>query len=141
MVEVLGETSYRSGREIIKQAKPEEFGTIDRLLNGGNFELDTESPDERQRNISDQITDEFSAEGWQTEVKVKNMDGPKYDLFRNGVPIEVEIGHRRMVYADFFKFLADYSERHIPARDSMMNKLSAVEDNFFVPIWIIGIPP
>lgn len=160
MVEILGETSFRSGREIIKQAKPEEYGTIVRLLEGGVFDIDTESPESGQRDISGQVTERFEAEGWKTEVKVRNMDGPKYDLFRNDVPIEVELGHKRMVYADFFKFLADYSERSIPAgvmivtensedfgknwhnsRESTLNKLSAIEDNYFVPLWIIGISP
>lgn len=160
MVDILDETSFRSGREIIKQAKPEEYGTVTRLLDNAEFDIDTESPDEGQRDISGQVTSQFEAEGWETEVKVENMDGPKYDLFRNDVPIEVELGHRRMVYADFFKFLADYSERSIPAgvmvvtenaddfgkswhnsRESTLNKLSAIEDNYFVPLWIIGVEP
>lgn len=160
MVEILGETNFRNGREIIKQVKPEEYGTITRLLRGDMFKIDTESPDEGQRKISDQVTSQFKAEGWRTEVRVTNMDGPKYDLYRNDVPIEVELGHKRMVYADFFKFLADYSERSIPAgvmivtensedfgkkwhnsRESTLSKLSAIEDNYFVPLWIIGIAP
>lgn len=160
MVEIQGETSYRGGREIIKQSKPEEYGTLTRILNGNQFTIDIEAPDKGQRDISGQVQREFVNEGWETEVSVKNMDGPKYDLFRNDVPIEVELGHRRMVYADFFKFLADYSERDIPAgvmivtenadefgkswhnsRASTLNKLSAVEDNYFVPLWIIGISP
>lgn len=160
MVDIVGETSFRNGREIIKQAKPEEYGTITRLLNGGVFSIDIEAPEEGQRSISSQVTEHFVAEGWESEVDVQNMDGTKYDLYRNDVPIEVELGHKRMVYADFFKFLADYSERSIPAgvmivtensedfgkswhnsRASTLNKLSAVEDNYFVPLWIIGIKP
>lgn len=160
MVDIVGETSFRNGREIIKQAKPEGYGTITRLLDGGVFSIDIESPEEGQRSISSQVTKRFEQEGWETEVGVRNMDGPKYDLYRNEVPIEVELGHKRMVYADFFKFLADYSERSIPAgvmvvtensedfgkswhnsRDSTLSKLSAIEDNYFVPLWIIGISP
>lgn len=160
MVEILGETSYRGGREIIKQSKPEEYGTLTRILQGGIFSIDTEPPDDGQRDISGQVQRQFVEEGWKSEVKVQNMDGPKYDLYRNKVPIEVELGHRRMVYADFFKFLADYSERDIQAgvmivtenaddfgkswhnsRSSTLNKLEAVEDNYFVPLWIIGICP
>lgn len=160
MVEILGETSYRGGREIIKQSKPEEYGILTRLLNGNQFSINTESPDEGQRDISGQVQRQFVNEGWESEIQVKNMDGPKYDLYKNNVPIEVELGHRRMVYADFFKFLADYSERDIPAgvmittesaedfgkswhnsRGSTLNKLRAVEDNYFVPLWLIGISP
>lgn len=160
MVEILGETSYRGGREIIKQSKPEEYGTLQRILNGNKFSINTESPESGQRDISGQVQREFITEGWKSEVQVQNMDGPKYDLYRNEVPIEVELGHRRMVYADFFKFLADYSERDIRAgvmivtenaedfgkswhntRNSTLNKLRAVEDNYFVPLWIIGISP
>lgn len=160
MVDIVGQTSFRNGREIIKQAKPEEYGTITRLLDGGVFSIDIESPEEGQRSISSQVTERFEQGGWETEVGVRNMEGPKYDLYRNEVPIEVELGHKRMVYADFFKFLADYSERSIPAgvmvvtensedfgkswhnsRDSTLSKLTAIEDNYFVPLWIIGIKP
>jgi hypothetical protein len=160
MVDIVDETSFRSGREIIKQSRPEEYGTITRLLTGNKFDIDTQSPEEGQRDISGQVTEQFESNGWKTEVRVKNMSGPKYDLYRNDVPIEVELGHKRMVYADFFKFLADYSERNIPAgvmivtenaedfgrswhnsRNSTLQKLSAIEDNYFVPLWIIGIEP
>lgn len=43
------------------------------------------------------------------------FESERKELAQHNVPIEVELGHRRMVYADFFKFLADYSELHIPA--------------------------
>lgn len=160
MADILNETSYRGGREIIKQSKPEEYGVIKRLLDGGSFSIDIESPEEGQRSISSQVAEQFAAEGWETEVTVDNMGRTKYDLYRNEVPIEIELGHRRMVYADFFKFLADYSERNILAgvmvtaenaedfgkswhntRGSTLQKLEAVEDNYFVPLWIIGIAP
>jgi hypothetical protein len=160
MVTIVEETSYRSGLEIVKQTKPEEFGTIRRLLNGGKFDLSLEVPEDGQRDISGQVAEQFELEGWDSEVVVENMDGPKYDLFRNDVPIEIELGHRRMVYADFFKFLADYSQGSIPAgvmivtedaddfgkswhntRESTLNKLSAIEDNYFGPLWISGIAP
>lgn len=160
MVEIEGETSYRGGREIIKQSRPEEYGTLTRLLDENVFDIDVEIPDEGQRDISGQVQEQFISEGWESEREVANMDGTRYDLYRNEVPIEVELGHKRMVYADFFKFLADYSERDIVAgvmivtetseefgktwhnsRDSTVNKLTSVEDNYFVPLWIIGISP
>jgi len=160
VVEIEGETSYRGGREIIKQSRPEEYGTLTRLLDENVFDIDVEIPDEGQRDISGQVQEQFISEGWESEREVANMDGTRYDLYRNEVPIEVELGHKRMVYADFFKFLADYSERDIVAgvmivtetseefgktwhnsRDSTVNKLTSVEDNYFVPLWIIGISP
>lgn len=91
---------------------------------------------------------------------MKALNGPKYDLFREEVAVEVELGHRRMVYADFIKFLSDYSAKDISAgvmvvaedpeefgnswhnsRKSTINKLRAIEENYLVPIWIIGISP
>ena len=37
----------------------------------------------------------------------------RYDLKKGRVPVEIEIGHQRVVYADFFEFMADHSNGRI----------------------------
>lgn len=39
----------------------------------------------------------------------------RYDLYDGRMPIEIELGHERLVYPDVFEFLADDSAGHIPA--------------------------
>ena len=81
-------------------------------------------------------------------------------MVKENVPIEIEIGHQRLVYADFFKFLIDYSNGHIPAgiivatenpesfghiwhnsRESTARKIEAIQKSLLVPILVIGIEP
>lgn len=43
------------------------------------------------------------------------VPGMRYDLYDGRMPIEIELGHERLVYPDVFEFLADDSAGHIPA--------------------------
>ena len=84
----------------------------------------------------------------------------RYDLLKSDVPIEIEIGHERLVYAVFFKFLADYSQRKIPAGvmvvtqnpkdfghnwhnslESTRRKIEAISSALLVPILVLGLQP
>ncbi len=81
-------------------------------------------------------------------------------MLKSNVPMEIEVGHQRLVYADFFKFLADYSQNRIPAGlmivtgtperyghswhnslASTRRKLEAISSVFLVPILIIAVDP
>lgn len=159
MVKISGESDFRNGKQILKGTNEEEVRSIESILNDRKLDI-TLDADEKQRDLSGPIQNRFKRQGWQDEEEVTALSGPKYDLFREGVPIEIELGHKRMVYADFIKFLSDYSNTDIPAavmvvaensedfgnswhnsRKSTVKKLRAIEDNYLVPIWIIGISP
>lgn len=159
MVSIEGSSSFRNGKEIIKQKSHNEYQAITSLLNSPAIDINLES-DAGQRSLSNPIQQAFVEQNWEKEVPVKAISSLKYDLFRNKIPIEIELSHKRVVYADLFKFLADFSEKEIEAgvfivaedpmdfgnswhnnRASTMKKVQAIEDNYFVPLWVIGISP
>ena len=84
----------------------------------------------------------------------------RYDLLKGDVPVEIEIGHERLVYAVFFKFLADYSKNKIPAgimfvaetpedfghdwhnsRENTRRKIEAISETLLVPMLVLGVGP
>jgi hypothetical protein len=112
------------------------------------------------QNLSRQLQEIFASKGWKIEKSLYTLPDLRYDLVKGEVPVEIEIGHERLVYAVFFKFLADYSARRIPAGvmvvtanplefghkwpNSVANtkrKIEAIQSNFLVPILTIGILP
>ena len=112
------------------------------------------------RDFSVQIQDFFIKRGWQKEASVFSASELKYDLLKKNIPIEIEIGHERLVYAVFFKYLLDYSKKKIPAGilvvtgnpekyiqkwhnsiKSTKRKLESVENTYLVPILVLGVDP
>ena len=153
------EFDYRNAKEILEELEPKLLKEIYDILDNKNFKLNLKKTG-GERQLSKPIQDEFVKRGWEKEVQPKALSDLRYDLMKNNIPIEIEIGHERLVYADFFKFLADYSKEQIPCgiivvtnnpRDfghtwhnsvaSTRKKLEAVSEQYLVPILVIPIKP
>ena len=84
----------------------------------------------------------------------------RYDLLKVNIPIEIEIGHQRLVFPDFFEFMADFSKEKIPGAvvvvtgdpkqfghnwhcslDSTKRKIDAIREVFLVPVLVLAIDP
>ena len=157
---IIDEFNYRNAKEIIQQNNPELLKELYNILNNVSLNLEIEEG-KHQRDTSSQIQQIFVSKGWNKEVTCKAISGMKYDLVKDeNFPIEIEIGHMRLVYADFFEFLADYSKEFIKAGimivcndplkfghtwhnslKSTKNKIEAIKESFLVPILVIGIDP
>jgi len=156
----VGEYDYRNARGILRSCRPEILGQIDQLLNNDQFHLRLGAAEGKTQNLSRQLQSYFASNGWEVERPLFVLPELRYDLVKSDVPIEIEIGHERLVYAVFFKFLADYSQRKIPAgvmivagnpRDfghtwhnsleSTQRKIEAVSSALLVPILVLGLQP
>lgn len=155
---VKGEFDYRGAKSILKEKAPGILKEIYKILNNPKNKLDL-SHRETVRLLSKQIQDFFVKKGWKKEQRCI-IPKLKYDLKKNDIPVEIEIGHERLVYADFFKFLADFSKSkiscgvmivtHDPKKfghtwhcslESTKRKIKGIEETYFVPILVIGIDP
>ena len=159
-MKVISEFNYRNAKEIIQQSNPDLLKEIYEILKIINLNLEIEEG-KYQRDTSNQIQQIFVSKGWDKEVKSEAIPSMKYDLVKDkNFPVEIEIGHERLVYADFFEFLADYSNENIKVgimivcNDSLKfghnwhnsikstkNKILAIKKSFLVPILVIGIDP
>ena len=161
-MKISSEFNYRNAKEIIQKINPRLFNEIIEILNNENNQLNLKLPDGKmQRDTSKQIQKFFIQKGWKKEIKSKSIPEMKYDLVKDeNFPIEIEVGHMRLVYADFFEFLMDYAKDFIKAGimlvcndpskfgkswqnslKSTKNKIEKIKESFLVPIWIIGIDP
>lgn len=154
------EYDYRNAKEILNEVAPELLKELYSVLNRRNFKLDLEAKG-KGRDLSRQIQDEIvKMRGWEKEVKSPTVSDLRYDLMKANIPVEIEIGHERLVYADFFKFLADYSKQKIPCGvivvtnnpkefghtwhnsiASTKKKLKAISEYYLVPILIVPVRP
>ncbi len=159
-MKIVEEFNYRNAKEIIQQNNPDLLKELYETLNNISINLDIKDG-KRQRDVSSQIQTIFVSKGWNKEVTCKAISGMKYDLVKDeNFPIEIELGHQRLVYPDFFEFLADYSKEFIKAGimivcgdpekfgqkwqnslKSTKNKIEAIKESFLVPILVIGIDP
>ena len=158
-MKVVEEYDFRNAKAIINALHPSLIKEIKKIVSDKKFKLNLKG---KQRQISSQIQDLFVNKDWEKEVGVATIRGLKYDLKKTGVPIplEIEVGHERLVYADFFKFLADFSKSKIPAAimvvtndplkfghswhnslTSTKHKLEGVKENYLVPILVLAIDP
>ena len=113
-----------------------------------------------QRRLSAQVQEWFTKKDWNKEQPAFSIGELRYDLVKENIPIEIEIGHQRLVYADFFEFMADYSKGHIPlgimivtgnpdkfghkwhnSLESTKRKILAIKETFLVPMLIIAVDP
>lgn len=151
---------YRNARAILEHEYPILVSEIDNTLKDPNRHLIVgASTPSGQQDLSRQIQSFFPS-GWQAEQPTFSLPDLRYDLLKVKVPIEIEVSHQRLVYADFFKFLVDYSNREIPAGvmvtasdpnlfghdwhnscKSTRAKIEAVSKNLLVPILVLGIEP
>jgi hypothetical protein len=151
---------YRNALNILKGHKPYITDEIFTILNDPSNSLTLTIKEGSERKISSQIQKFFEDKGWLKEQATFSIPKLKYDLLKENVPIEIEIGHERLVYAVFFKFLSDYSNDKIPAGvmivvdnpldfghswhnslESTKRKIQAIEKFLLVPILVISIKP
>jgi len=116
-MKIVSEFNYRNAKEIIQKTNPELFEEIQDILNKELNQLNLKLPDGKmQRDTSRQIQEFFVQKSWKKEVQCRAIPEMKYDLVKDeNFPIEIEVGHMRLVYADFFEYLADYSKEFIKA--------------------------
>ena len=160
-MEIIEEFDYRNAKGILSALRPNIKEEIYAILSDKNNLLNLKlGENETERQLSSPIQAWFKAKGWTIEKPVFTMNDLRYDLEKDTIPIEIELGHERLVYADFFKFMSDYSKDRIPlgimivAGTSQLfghtwhnsvsktkKKILAIKENFLVPIWVIGIKP
>lgn len=157
---IIDKFDYRNATAILEAQAPELLDKVTSILSNPGNSLDLSSHGRGQRNVSRQIQRFFEENGWEREVSHFTFPDLKYDLMKNDIPIEIEIGHERLIYAVFFKFLIDFSNGHIPAgiiiatenpedfghtwhnsRLKTRRKIEALKTFLLVPILVIGISP
>jgi len=158
-MKVVSEFSYRNAREILEKKYPEILKQVLEILNDPNNKLDLMATGS-QRRLSAPVQNWFVKNGWRKEQPTFSIEELRYDLLKDNIPIEIELGHQRLVYADFFEFMADYSKGHIPlgimivtgdpnrfghtwhnSVESTKRKILAIKESFLVPILIIAVDP
>jgi len=159
IMKVVDEFSYRNAKEILEKKHPEILKEIFEILNDPNNVIDLVSTGS-QRRLSAPVQNWFVEKGWKKEQRTFSIEELRYDLLKNNIPIEIELGHQRLVYADFFEFMADYSKEYIPlgimvvtgdptkfghtwhnSLESTTRKISAIKESFLVPILVIAVDP
>ena len=158
-MKVVNQFSYRNAKEILERKHPEILKEILDILNDPNNRIDLATKGS-QRKLSTQVQNWFVDKGWKKEKSTFSIEELRYDLLKNNIPIEIEIGHQRLVYADFFEFMADYSKEYIPlgimivtgdpnkfghtwhnSLESTKRKILAIKEAFLVPILVIAVDP
>jgi hypothetical protein len=144
--------------EILRSKYPEQLNEILTVLNDDNFEL-LENPNGNNsysRQIQNRFADTF--QDWELESPCPSATELRYDLRKGRVPVEIEIGHQRVVYADFFEFMADHTNGIIdvaimivtdnPSQfghiwhcsvDSTRRKIESIQTVYGVPTLVLGI--
>ena len=159
-MKVVGECDYLNAKCILEHEDPKPLHELYSTLNNSNLKLRLGAPKARKQNLSRQLQQIFVARGWQKERTHLTLPELRYDLFKGKTPVEIEIGHQRLVYADFFKFLVDYSNQRIPAAvmiaaadpldfghkwhnslASTERKLGSIQLQLLVPILVLGLKP
>jgi len=158
-VRIVEEFNYRNAEAVINAVDPGLLSRVRGVLTASTSTINLAVAGS-QRALSSQVQQWFRAVGWHHEVPSVAVPGMRYDLYDGRVPIEIELGHERLVYPDFFEFLADYSAGHIPAGvmivtqsprafghswhcslASTRRKILAIANVYLVPTLIIGIDP
>jgi hypothetical protein len=153
---------YRNAKAIIDATYPKLLPEIYNILTDPNNILDIMSVEGKQRELSNQVKQWFVTKGWREERPCFSIPEMRYDLLKDeiSIPIEVELGHQRLVFPDFFEFLADFSKGYIPAAvmivtgspvlfgkkwhcslSSTKRKILAIQEVFLVPVLVIAVDP
>ena len=159
-MKIVNTYDYRNALGILKSTKKGIIDGVFSILNDKSNFLILGPRKGEQQDLSKQIQKIFVNASWKEEQPLFSVPDLRYDLLKENIPIEIEIGHQRLVYAVFFKFLSDYSNEKIPAgimivtenpksfghtwcnsRESTMKKIEAIKKALLVPILIIGIEP
>jgi restriction endonuclease BglII len=158
-VQIVEEFNYRNAEAVINAVDPGLLSRVRGVLTAPTSALDLAVAG-GPRTLSSQVQQWFRTAGWRYEVPSVAAPGMRYDLYDGRVPIEIELGHERLVYPDFFEFLADYSAGHIPAGvmivthsprafghtwhcslASTRRKILAIANVYLVPTLLIGVDP
>jgi len=158
-MKVVSEFNYRNAKEILERKFPHILQEIYETLDDPDNKIDLTRTGS-QRRLSAQVQDWFTRKGWRKEQTAFSIGDLRYDLLKDNIPIEIEIGHQRLVYADFFEFMADYSKEHIPlgvmivtadpdkfghkwhnSLESTKRKILAIKESFLVPILVVAVDP
>ncbi len=156
-MQIVDEYDYRNAKAILERRFPSELKEFYLLLNAIKLDLMCKS---KQKNLSRQIQLYFKDNGWNIERGLFTLPELKYDITKDNFVVEIEIGHERLVYAVFFKFLADFSKSKIEAgimvvtgdatkfgakwHNSLINtkkKLDGIREVYSTPILIIAVDP
>lgn len=158
-MKVINKYNYRNAKEILEKKYPKILKETLNILNDSTKKIDL-SAQGPQRNLSSQIQEWFVKKGWEKEKPSFSIKELRYDLVKDNIVIEIELGHQRLVYADFFEFMADCSKGHIDVAimivanepekfghdwhnslDSTKKKILAIKETFLVPVFVIAIDP
>ncbi len=159
-MKVSQEYDYRNAKGILHTVDKAGLDELIGTLNDPSLKLRLGAPEGKQQDLSRQVQEFFRKLGWVVEKPLFSLPDLRYDLYKGQIPVEIEIGHERLVYAVFFKFLADYSARKIPAgvmvvtsnpKDfghtwhnsvvSTRRKIESIQNYLLAPILILGISP
>lgn len=159
-MQIVDEFDYRNAKAVLEAASPGYLSILRTILDDPGRQLDFELGRKKQRNLSQQIKPWFIEHGWKAEQPAYSVPGMLYDLLKDNIPIEIEIGHERLVFPDFFEFLADYSNGHIPVAvmivtgtpnafghnwhcslRSTRRKIESIQNVYLVPTLVIAIDP
>ncbi len=156
---ITGRLDYRNAVSILETSAPGVVAEVEGILTHPDHVLDFEKKG-KQRNLSKQVQSWFGDAGWETEAPSFSIPDMRYDLLKGRIPIEIELGHQRLVFPEFFEFLADYSKEQIPAAimivtgdpelfghnwhcslASTTRKIDAIREIFLVPVLVIAVDP
>ena len=156
---ITGKLDYRNAISVLEFAVPGIVTEVEGILKDPEHILDFEKKG-KQRNLSKQLQTWFRDAGWETEAPSFSIPDMRYDLLKGRIPIEIELGHQRLVFPDFFEFLVDYSKEQIPAAimvvtgdpelfghnwhcslSSTSRKIDAIREVFLVPLLVIAVDP
>lgn len=157
---ITDEMDYRNAKAVLRSVAPDTLDEIYEILTSSAHEIELSEKEGKQRTLSKQVQNWFVSRGWNAEVPSCAVPDMRYDLVKDDVVIEIELGHQRLVFADFFEFMADFSKQFIPAAvmivtgdpnkfghnwhcsiESTRRKIESVKDVFFVPVLVIGVDP
>lgn len=156
---ITGELDYRNAKAILEGTSPGVLAEIIEILTAPDHMLDFEKKG-KQRNLSRQVQGWFAERGWQKEAPSFSIPDMRYDLLKGRIPVEIELGHQRLVFPDFFELLADFSKGEIPCAvmvvtgdphlfghdwhcslDSTTRKIDAIREVFLVPLLVLAVDP
>lgn len=159
-LKLVGEYDYRNAKAILQATATGELAEIYAVLQHSESTLDLAPGEEAQRRLSAQLKKWFVDKDWKEEQPAFSVPGMHYDLLKNRVPIEIELGHERLVFPDFFEFLADYSNGHIEAAvmivtgnpkafghswhcslRSTQRKIESIRSVYLVPTLVVAVDP
>jgi hypothetical protein len=98
------EYDYRNAKAVLHHLVPDILDEIYGILTDPENQIDLTSKG-AQRSLSKQVQKWFIVRGWKSEVPSFAIPDMRYDLVKADIPIEIELGHQRLVFPDFLSSL------------------------------------